>query len=380
MKKTLCNLKKILLGTGILAGTIIGAGIFSLPYVFNKSGFLISAVYLTALAFIFVILHLMYADIVLATSGKHQFVGEVKKYLGFLGYNFAILTTIGGLFLTLTVYLILSPSFVNLIFAHPINYLAALVIFWLFGSLGMFLKERAISLVEVLMIIGIIFIVAVLFFLGIKRFDEITFTAGQSAYIFLPYGLIIFSLAGRVAIPEVIKCFNKNSQDCHSIKKSIILGTILPAVVYLIFVLAITSLSYGSIGITPDAVSGLVNNVNKIVLAGVGLLGILVLLSSYIIISLNLKETLALDFKMPSKLAFLLVIFLPLLFYLLGLRDFLSLIGFIGGVFIALEAILIILMWRKIKGTILLHRLPKFLIYFLLIIFSLGIIYQVIYL
>lgn len=380
--KTLSDLKKILFGSGILAGTIIGAGIFSLPYVFSKSGFLAGTIYLVFLAGVFILLYLMYADIILATPGKHQFVGETKRYLGFFGYGAAVLTSIGGLFLTLTVYLILSPSFINLIFTQPVNYLAALVIFWFLANLGVVLGKKTIGFEEVLMTLGIILIAAVLFFLGLKRFNGINFINWRPIYFFLPYGPLIFSLAGRVAIPEVVRRFNKNPEDRRLLKNSVILGVALPAIIYFVFIVAVAGLSLGPIGITPDAVSGLINNVGRGVLIAVGFLGFLALISSYIIISLNLKETLILDFKMPPKLTFLLVIFSPLLLYLVGLRNFLSLVGFIGGVFIALEAILIILMWRmlsKTKNATFLIRLPKFLIYFLLIVFSLGIIYQIIY-
>ena len=377
------NLKKFLFSSAILAGTIIGAGIFSLPYVFAKTGFLISTVYLVLLAGIFILLYLMYADVILVTPGKHQFVGESRKYLGLSGYLIAILTAVLGMFLVLTVYLILSSSFINLIFTQSVGSLTVLIIFWVFGSLGILLGIRAIGFEEVLMAGGIVLIVAVLFFLGIGQFNWVTFTKWQPSYFFLPYGPLIFSLAGRVAIPELVRRLNKTPPDHHLLKKSIITGVLLPAVIYLAFVLAVTGLSKGPTAITPDAVSGLINSLNREILVILGFLGIFTLLSSYIIIGLNIKEILIFDFKIAKGLAALIVILAPLLLYLVGLKNFLHLVSLIGGVFIALEAILIILMWRqssKIRGTVLFRQLPKFLIYFLLIIFGLGIIYQIFYL
>ena len=378
------NFKKILLNSSILAGTIIGAGIFSLPYVFNKAGFLISAVYLVILAAAFIFLYLLYADTVLMTPLKHRFVGESRMYLGLFGYGTAILTAVAGMVLVLTVYLILSPSFINLIFAKSVNnHFLALIIFWLFGSLGILLGMRAIGFEEVLMSVGIVLIVAVLFFLGIDQFKWVAFTKWQPSYFFLPYGPLLFALAGRVAIPEITRRFNKTPQDRCLLKKSIIFGVILSVIVYLAFVLAVTGLSGGSTGTTADAVSGLLNILSREVLVILGVLGVFTLLSSYIIIGLNVKEILRFDFKIPKWLSTLSVVLAPILLYLIGLRHFLPLVSFIGGVFIALEGVLIILMWRqssKIRGTVLFSHLPKFLLYILLVIFSLGIVYQIAFL
>ena len=78
-------------------------------------------------------IHLMYSDVITATEGKHRFVGYAEIYLGFVGKWAAVLTVIVGLFLTLAIYLILSVSFMKLIFPGLPPDLGA-VIFWIMGS------------------------------------------------------------------------------------------------------------------------------------------------------------------------------------------------------------------------------------------------------
>ncbi|MDP2741348.1 MAG: hypothetical protein Q8O66_01510, partial [bacterium] len=61
-----------------------------------------------------------------------------------------------------------------------------------------------------------------------------------------------------------------------------------------------------------------------------------------------------------------------LVLFLLGLNSFIGLISFIGGVLLGIDGILILLMYKKIGGK-------KKVIYPLVLIFLLGIIYEIAY-
>ena len=71
------NLKLYLKAVSTLSGTIIGAGIFALPWVGEKVGLLTFAFYLLLLTPILILLHLLYAEIVLITPMPHRFIGYV---------------------------------------------------------------------------------------------------------------------------------------------------------------------------------------------------------------------------------------------------------------------------------------------------------------
>jgi len=51
-------------GLSVYIGTIIGVGIFGLPYVAAKTGFLVILGYFLILGSIAVVMHLMYVDII----------------------------------------------------------------------------------------------------------------------------------------------------------------------------------------------------------------------------------------------------------------------------------------------------------------------------
>lgn len=378
--------KNIILPASLLAGTIIGAGIFALPFVFEKAGIITGLFYLGIFSAGFVFIHLMYADLILKTEGGeniHRFPGYAKIYLGNWGFWLAILTTVIGMLFVLTIYLILSVSFINLI--KPVNLnisdIYELLFFWLLGSAAIFLGIRRLAFSEFLITGGIIGIILIIFGYGLGHFGKIiSVPAFNFQNIFLPYGAVLFSLAGRVAIPAVVSYFQKIKQPLVEIKKPIILGTLLPFPIYLLFVFGIWGLSEV---VSQDAISGLVGQIPKEILALIGVFGLISLWSSYIVIGLDVKNSLKFDLKFSKILAGLTVIILPLLLYFFGFQSFLTLVSLIGGIFIALEGIFIALMWlkaRKIKSEeVIFKKLSPLVVYALIIIFMGGIVYEIIH-
>jgi len=65
--------------------------------------------------------------------------------------------------------------------------------------------------------------------------------------------------------------------------------------------------------------------------------------TGFVGVGLSLKHTLMWDSKIDKLPAELLVIAAPLLLYLFGIRSFISVLGVVGGVFIGLEAVLLIM-------------------------------------
>src|ERR1051325_7446024 len=108
--------RSFILGTAILAGTIIGAGIFSLPYVFAHLGVVVGAIYLFLFGVVYFFIHKMYAELVDQFPEDREFYYLLKKFISPAFARFAIFTVISGIVLELTVYLILSPSFGTIVF------------------------------------------------------------------------------------------------------------------------------------------------------------------------------------------------------------------------------------------------------------------------
>src|SRR5210317_1019409 len=98
--------KKFWATTFTLTGTIIGAGILGLPYVFARSGFLVGLFWLIILGGIITYLNLALGEITLRTKGRHQLSGYAKKYLGKKGERVARFTMIFGIYSSLLAYLV----------------------------------------------------------------------------------------------------------------------------------------------------------------------------------------------------------------------------------------------------------------------------------
>ncbi len=375
--------KNVILPASLLAGTVIGAGIFALPFVFEKAGIATGLFYLGLFTAVFLFIHLMYADLILKTEkggNRHRFPGYARIYLGKLGFWASILITVVGMFFVLTIYLVLSTSFFNLI--HPITSPAsALLVFWFFGSAAIFLGVKRIALSEFLITGGIVAIITVIFGYGLGHFEKvISVPIFSLKNILLPYGAILFSLSGRVAIPAVISYFQKTKQSPVKAKKPIILGTLLPPLVYAMFIFGVLALSGG---VSEDAVSGIIGRIPPDILALIGVFGLVSLWSSYIIIGLNVRDALKMDLKLSASLTGLLVVVLPPLLYFWGFQGFLSLVGVVGGIFIALEGIFIAWMWLKASRLnpekIIFKKLNPLIIYGLIFIFIGGIVYELIF-
>ncbi|MEK7555587.1 MAG: aromatic amino acid transport family protein [Patescibacteria group bacterium] len=373
--------RNIILPSSLLAGTIIGAGIFALPFLFNKAGILTGLFYLTAGGAIFTLIHLIYADIIVRTKENHRFAGYAKIYFGSFGEWSAILITLVGMVFTLTVYLVLSTSFLNFVLSGIVlPDIFKILIFWFLGSAAIFMGINRLAVSEFLITVGIAAIILLIFIYDLAGHKTISAPLFDFNNFLLPYGAVIFSFAGRVAVPAVLGYFRKNNQPAAKAKMPIILGSLAPIPIYLLFVFGILGLS-GTV--SEDSISGLVGNLPPLIMMLLGILGIASLWSSYIVIGRDIKKSLEHDFRLSSLWAGLLVVIVPLLFYFLGFQNFLKLVGLVGGVFIGLEGILVILMWLKARKTsvlgeeVIIKKLNPVIVFILLAVFIGGAVYAI---
>ncbi len=325
----------------LLAGTIIGAGVFSLPYVFKTTGFFLTLVYALVFCGVAITIFSMYADLL----GRHpgaRYVGLMRSYFGKRGYYMSFVLDMFQLFLALTVYVVLSDSFFRLIAPGYDQYVYAIA-FWVLGSLALFVRNKKEALEEFFAVLGILIIMLALAILGFKGFAQSgdIFHSVSLEYVFLPFGALLFSFSGRSVIPDLVSLTEGN---ISILRRSIHWGVLLPLSFYLLFVVGVLGLSPD---VSADAVSGLVGHISPHLLIGVGVLGLLALWSSYIAIGENVRKTLMSDVGFPRIAAGLCVVAIPIILYALGLRNFLSLVVIVGGILTATEWMCVVVMWRK---------------------------------
>ena len=368
---------RFLSATAVLIGTMVGVGVFGIPFAFAKAGFWVGFSFLVFIGFITLLMDLMYGEIVLRTHEEHQITGYTEKYLG-PWFKRAIFFSVAlALYSALLVYIVIAGDFLNNIFssvfyASPESYSLA---FFFVLSILILVGIKRISWVE-LFLVGL-FTLVVLLILGVgaNKIDLLNFNGVQREFWFLPYGVLLFAFAGFSAIPiqrDILRGHEKY------LKKSILLAVLFTGALYLIFAFTVVGIS-GSVT-TPDAVSGLYEFLgSKIIFLG-SLFGILAVSTSFLMLGSAFLEMFHLDYNIPKKFAWLLVLAPPLILFLGGLRTFIDIISLAGSVAIGLEGIVLTFVYikSKSKGDRVPEyslELPKFFYYLLIFMFGAGIVY-----
>jgi hypothetical protein len=100
--------------------------------------------------------------------------------------------------------------------------------------------------------------------------------------------------------------------------------------------------------------------------------GLLAVATSFLTLGENLKDQFQMDFKFSKIMAWGAAAGLPLAAYLLGARDFIDVLGFVGAVFGVIDGFLIALMARKIiKGHLRAFVFP------LMVVFAVGLVSEI---
>ena len=372
--------KNYIFPVATLAGSIIGVGIFSLPYVALKSGIWLIMLYLVILTAIVVLLNTIVGEVAIKTPDFKRIPGFIGFHLGKWAEALSLATAIFGGLGVLLVYLIIGSGFFLNALQPSLggNYLIYVFIYFALALFFIYFDIRAISKFELGSILLLVLTMIIIFIKGFSNLKLGNVFAVSSGFnfnnIFLPYGPIIFSLWGIGLIPEVEEMLGNPStgsgQGKKNMKKIIAVSAIIPAVIYLLFIILILAITGNST--TESALVGLKNVLGEWVSYFVLLAGAIVVFNAFISLGLVLKKVFMYDIGVKKIQAIIIVCFAPLVLFLLGLRSFIPIISFVGGVFIGIDGILILLMYKKIGGK-------NIIIYPLSLIFLLGIIYEIIY-
>jgi len=359
-----------------LAGTIVGVGVFGLPYVAWRAGFFTEAVYLAVLFFVFVSLHLMFGEIILRTGARHRLVGYVGLYLGERARKFVTLTTTLGTLGGMLVYILVGGRFLNVLFDGFLAVPAySYLVFWAAGSCLIIFGLKVIKRSELVMLFFMVAAIAVLMIGGAKKISLDNFFTFDSSRIFLPYGITLFALAGIAAVPAVRDILEGSEKK---IKKALILGTALPALFYVLFVALVLGVSGEAV--SEDAISGLKSVLGNFVVFTGALFGVFAVATSYITFGLYLKDMLVYDLSINKILALLFIISAPIALVFLHSDSFIVVLGFIGAIFGGLESIFLIYTYKKAKQKgdrtpEYAYNIPAPLLNILIAVFIFGIFY-----
>jgi tyrosine-specific transport protein len=331
----------------ILSGMIIGVGMFGIPFSFLKAGFWLGTFELAALTGVMVLIHLLYARIIIETPSSHRLPGYVRLHLGGRAEILATLVSFFGITGSLLAYILVGSIFLNNIFENfwtgSSEFLWAVVITASGALITLFTlkKEALINGILTAILIGFL---GYIIFLLFSQVQPEHFAGVNLKEFFLPYGVLLFALSGSAAIPNLVGLLSRNREK---INRAVIIGTIIPAIVYFFFALAVVGATGSST--SEEALAGLKGLVSGGVILVVSLVGFLAVFTSYIILNSNAQALLELDFRFPQKAAWLLASLVPFILYAVGIQNFILIIGAVGAVAGGIEVGLIIAAYHRIR-------------------------------
>ncbi len=372
--------KPFLYSIAALIGTMVGVGIFGLPFAFSKAGFWVGFGFLVALGLITLLVDLMYGEIVLRTDSQHQLVGYTRLYLGSVFKKIIFFSIAFTSYAALLAYIIISGEFIsNVLYLWPVTRDYFSYGFFAVFSLLVLFGLKRISWLELALTLLFISVIVIVFFAGYHQIDFDNYKTFNSYYWSLPYGVILFAFAGLSAVPiqkEIL------SGQEHLLKKSIFIAILVVGLLYLLFAFTVVGIS-GDIT-SEDAIKGLYEFIGGKILFLGSLFGALAVGTSYLMLGTAMREIYQYDYNFGKFMSWLLVVIPPIILFMGGIRTFIDIIGLAGAVALALEMTILVLIYIKArkKGTRTPEyslNIPKFFFYFLIIIFLAGIIYALVH-
>lgn len=337
-------------GIAILVGMIIGAGVFTLPYLSLKSGIVPTLILLALVGILITYIHLLYGELSLRTEKPCGLPGYVGIYLGPKAKKFVLFTTLLTFSISLLILLLLASQFLATLLSQLGVNLATPWIFtilWLVISFITLYDSRL--AVKANFILSFV-LVAIFCFIFLKSVPVIQMTNLVPVHwlgFFLPYGIIFYALNGLAAVPESLQTAKINNLPKKNYKQIILWGTIIPIIIYALFIISVVGIS--GIATTPTAIDGLVGTLGpRIVMLGAAL-GLLAVITSYVSFGMYLKHLFVHDLGFTRVIAQSLILLTPFILYFTGLKNFLRAMGFMGALLGGAEGILVLITTYRAK-------------------------------
>ncbi len=372
------SIPKLWYAVALLVASTVGIGFFGIPQTFAEAGTGVGVLFLLFLTGFVLIINLMYGEIILRTHTRHQLVGYVRRYLGpwaqrvntinfwiaVYGSYIALLIINGQFLADILGYwgIVIAPVWLSLV------YLGILAVFVIRGLRSVSHLDFFIMLAVFVFVVGIVYLGAPV--LKREYFEFFTYKAW-----FLPFGVLLFSLNGIQGIPLVRESLVGHE---HRYRKAIIAGTLIPAFLYLVFAVVVVGVSGPDT--SPHAISGLAIRLGGTVTLLGSMIGFFTSSTIFVSIASAFRNSLREDFHLRRPYHFFLLLIPPVVLFILGVRDFIGIIGLVGGVAVSIDMILLLLVYARasVQGD----RVPEYslhvphsILYAMIAIFCAGALY-----
>jgi len=314
----------------------------------------------------------------MACPDKLRLSGLVARYVGPRARWVAAVANVCGLWVGMVAYIIVGGEFLaNLLRPFVGGEVFAYQIAWALGATAViYFSLNVVTRLGFVTVSALILAFLLIFARSIPAVRGVNLVLFDIKDVFLPYGVLLFSLSGYPAILEMEDILEGKHERY---RRAVLVGSLVGAFLTLAFGLVVFGVTGAAT--TEDAVTGL-----KAVLGGniatlAALLGFLAIVNCYLRVGVYLRHTFQYDFKLRRPFAWLLATAVPVGVFLLGTKSFVSMISFSGAVFGGVTAIMIVLLYlavaRKEKLDQPPLRVPRSLAYVAIVILGAGAVYEV---
>lgn len=309
----------------IVVGTVIGAGILGVPFAFATIGYIPGLLLITIIGAAMALMSLFLGEMTLRTNSQYQLTGYTRKYLGRTAQIVQSVALIIGLYGALLAYTIGEGEILSALFGG-----SSLMWGLLFFAAGALFIARGINVVKRFELILIIALFAVLVGIGTLSSSQFSwFTGGELsvANIFLVYGVFLFACYGITTAPQVHEILR--GTEARFIKRALVIGTLIPPVVYLIFAWIVTSVT--GVATTEVATIGLGETLGPAVMLLGNMFAFFAMATSFLTLGVALQETFRYDYRLPGWAASLGTLSVPVILFIIGVRDFINVMSIAGA-------------------------------------------------
>lgn len=351
--KIAAKTKKFITALSIIIGTVVGVGFLSMPYVAIKSGFFPTMGYLFVFGALILLINLYFGEIILRTKGEHQLVGYACKYLGKKGKDAMFFLVVFAILSALLAYMIgVGESLSYLIFGDLRHEVIFGSLFGFFMSYFLWYGVASLRKYEKVGVGALIFMLILVALFFTKDINYSNYLGFSKAHIFLPMGVILFSLIEFFSLPSVVKVLKKNE---ILTKKVIIYGSIITILIYAFFTFIV-------VGVTGEDTP----QVSTIALGPLFILiGMVTMFTSYLALGTALQRSFMIDYRNRKRKAWFKSAIIPVaLFLFLEIFDSFSFIRVIsiGGVVAGGLIVIMVLVIHR-KASVQGNRIPEYQVY-----------------
>lgn len=361
---------------GAMIGGVVGVGVFGLPYAFEKSGFVIGLIELLVLGGLLLVLQLMYAEVVLQTYGRHRIVGYMRIYLGeWAGRVAAFLFTAYG-WGAMLAFMLIGGTFLQALLGPIVGgdvWLYQLAMAAIAGALT-FRGISHLARAELFVISGLLFLFVFIVLASLPHLIVGNLLVVHPADWFSPYGVVFFSLSGLGVIPELRDVLGR---QIARLPQAVVVGMAVIVVLYAAFTFAVIGVTGAAT--TEAALTGLAAVLGRTFTVVGTLLGVVAVTSIFSVLATELQSTFRFDYNLTLFRAWLLTFSAPLILFVIGVNEFIQLIGFLGAVFGGIIGVMVVFMYERMRrsGVCKSHRclnVPTWVSVLLILIFAGGIV------